>query len=138
MRKTVKIFSTCLITGILFILFDMLFAILISPIFSLYSGLTVFKIPPDIMAGMVFDIVNGFILVGVFSVIYTGLPGTGWRKGLNYGLIVGLLRVVMMSFSVIVMYSVPLGFVVATLITGYIEIVILCVILSTIYEKLKA
>jgi chromate transport protein ChrA len=69
--------------------------------------------------------------------IYNGIPGFGWKKGLYYGLIVGLFRVVMMSFSTIVMYNIPLRMVITSLITGYIEIVILCIILAVIYEKLK-
>ena len=69
--------------------------------------------------------------------IYKGIPGFGWKKGLSYGLIVDPFRVIMMSFSTIVMYNVPLILVITSLITGYVEIVILCIILTGIYEKLK-
>jgi len=69
--------------------------------------------------------------------ICEGIPGFGWRKGLNYGIIVGLFRVVMMSFSIIVMYNVPSMLVITSLVTGYTEIVILCIILAVIYEKLR-
>ena len=77
------------------------------------------------------------ILVLVYGTIYKGIPGFGWKKGLNYGVIFGLFRVVMMSFSMIVMYNVPLILVFTSLITGFIEIVILCIILALIYEKLN-
>ena len=126
-----------IVTSVLFILFDMLIAISTSPVYSPYSELAIWKTPPNISAGLIFDLINGFILVAVYTVIYNGIPGEGWQKGLNYGIIVGLFRVVMTSFSTIVMYNIPLILVITSLITGYIEIVILCVILAVIYEKLK-
>jgi len=70
-------------------------------------------------------------------IIYNGIPRFGWKKGLYYGLIVGLFRVVMMSFLTIVMYNILLRLIITSLITGYIEIVTLCIILALIYEKLK-
>jgi len=135
--KTKKILLCGVITGVLFLIFDMLIGISTGPIFSPYSNLPIWKIPPNIFAGIVFDLINGFILVLVYRTIYKGIPGFGWKKGLNYGVIVGLFRVVMTSFSTIVMYNVPLILVSTNLITGFIEIVILCIILAVIYEKLK-
>jgi len=135
--KTKKILLCGVMTGVLFLIFDMLIGISTSPIFSPYSDLPIWKTPPNILAGLVFDLINGFILVLVYGIIYKGIPGFGWKKGLNYGVIVGLFRVVMMSYSIIVMYNVPLVLVIAGLIAGFMEIVILCIILAVIYEKLK-
>ena len=135
--KTKNILVCGVITGILFLIFDMLIGISTSPIFSPYSDLPIWKTPPDILAGLVFDLINGFILALVYRTLYEGIPGLGWKKGLSYGVIVGLFRVVMMSFSTIVMYNVPLILVITSLITGFIEIVILCTILAVFYEKLK-
>jgi hypothetical protein len=137
MEKTKNILACSMVTGVLFILFDMLIAILTNPIYSPYSDLPIWKTPPNILAGVIFDLINGFILVAVYMTIYNGIPGFGWKKGLYYGLIVGFFRVVMMSFSTIVMYNIPLRLVITSLITGYIEIVTLCIILAVIYEKLK-
>jgi len=134
--KTKKLIINGIIVGFVFLILDMLFAMITSPFFSPYSDLAIWKIPPNLAAGGVFDFINGFILVGVFMMIYNGIPGTGWRKGLNYGIIVGLFRVVMMSFSVIVMYAVPIELVVISLISGFIEIIVLCILLSMIYEKI--
>ena len=132
-----KILIVGIITGIIFIILDMLVAIATMPVLSSFADLPIWKTPPDIMAGIVFDLINGLILVGVYSVLYNAIPGEGIKKGLNYGIIVGLFRVVMMSFSVIVMYNVPLILVFTNLITGFVEVVILCMILAVIYEKLK-
>ncbi|RZN38045.1 MAG: hypothetical protein EFT35_05195 [Methanophagales archaeon ANME-1-THS] len=130
-----KIAACSILTGVLFLLFDMVSALLTSPLVSPYADLPIWKIPPNIVAGVIFDLINGVILVVVYITIYKGLPGLGWKKGLNYGIIVGLFRVVMTSFSSIVLYNVPLIVVTSSLITGYLEIVILCMILALLYEK---
>jgi hypothetical protein len=133
--ETKKILLCGIVTGVLFVIFDMLIAMSTSPVYSPYSDLAIWRTPPNILAGFVFDLINGFILVAVYMTIYKGIPGFGWKKGLNYGIIVGLFRVVMMSFSTGVMFNVPLVLVITGLITGYIEIVLLCIILSIIYEN---
>lgn len=130
-----RLLVASLVIGILFIIFDMLTAVSTNPIFSSYSGLPIWKTPPNILAGLIFDLINGFILVAVYTIIYNGIPGLGWEKGLSYGMIVGLFRVVMVSFSTIVMYNIPLAMVITNLITGYIEVILLCIILAVIYEK---
>jgi len=135
--KTKKILSCGIITGVLFIVFDMFIAILTGPIFSPYSDLPIWRTPPNILAGLIFDLINGLILAAVYTIVYNGIPGFGWKKGLIYGIFVGLFRVVMCSFSTIVMYNIPLALVIASLITGYIEIIILCIILAAVYERLK-
>lgn len=127
--------AVSLVIGITFIIFDMLIAISMTPIFSSYSDLPIWKTSPNVSAGAIFDLINGFILVAVYTMIYNGIPGLGWEKGLSFGVIVGLFRVVMASFSTIVMYNIPSVMVVTSLITGYMEIVLLCIILAVIYEK---
>ncbi len=135
--KIRKIIKSSIVIGILFIIFDMVTAISISPIFSYYSDLPIWKNPPNIVAGIVFDLINGFILVTIYSIIYNGIPGLGLKKGLNYGIMIAFFRVVMSSFSAIVMYNIPLTIIVADLIANYFEIVILCILLSLIYEKFR-
>ena len=103
--KTKKILACGIITGVLFSVFDMLIAISTSPIFSPYSDLPIWKTPPNVPAGLIFDLINGFILAVVYTIVYNGIPGFGWKKGVNYGVFVGLFRVVMSSFSTIVMYN---------------------------------
>lgn len=122
--------------GVLFLVLDMVFAVAAMPFLLSYSGLPVFKNPPDVSSGVVFDLINGFILASVYIILYKGIPGLGWRKGFNYGVIVGLFRVVMASFSGIVMYNIPSVVVAVNLISGYLEIILLCVLLALIHEKI--
>jgi len=131
-----KIILCGIITGALFLVLDVLIAITTSPILSPYANLPIWKNSPDIAAGTLFDLINGFILAGVYSEIYNGIPGSSWKKGLNYGIIIGLFRVLMGAFSTFVMYEVPQTVVITTFVASYIEIIILCVVLALIYEKL--
>lgn len=133
----IKKLLTCgLITGFLFLVFDMLIGILTSPLLPPYSSLPIWKTPPDISAGVILDLINGFILVAVYMTIYDGIPGSGWIKGFNYGVIVGLFRVLMGAFSTLVMYNIPLTVILVNLVAGYVEILLLGTILALLYEKL--
>lgn len=125
------------ITGVLFLILDMFVAIASAPVMSDYAGLPIWKVPVDSTAGMVFDLINGVLLVTVYVIIEKCLPGKNWVKGLNYGVIVGLFRVVMMSFSTYVMYNIPLIIILTNTVAGFFEIILLCVLLVIIGQKLK-
>lgn len=131
-----RLFYCSLIIGFLFVIFDMLIGIITSPLLFIFSSLTIWKNPPDIIAGIIFDFINGFILVGTFHVVYDGIPYKGWKKGTIYGAIIGLFRVVMGVFSTYVMYEIPLIIIFVHLITSYVEIVILGILVSILHEKL--
>jgi len=132
-----RILIAGIIVGILFLFLDMLMAISTMPILSKYASLPIWKNPPNITAGMVFDLFNGLILVFVYSLLFSAIPGKGWKKGLNYGMIVGLFRVVMSSFSSIVMYSIPDEVVITNLIAGFIEIAVLGILVALVFERIK-
>ena len=137
-KMKIKKLSICsVIVGAVFILLDMIFSMATIPLYAKYAELPIWNNPPNIIAGMVFDIINGFILVCVYNLLYDGIPGDRVRKGAVYGFIVGLFRVIMMTFSVIVVYNVPFDYVIMTMITGYVEIIVLGIILALIYEKMN-
>ncbi len=70
-----------------------------------------------------------------YLILSEGIPSDGWKKGITYGALVGLFRVVMSAFSTIVMYDIPLILVIINLITGYLEVIVLGVVTSQICEK---
>lgn len=77
-------------------------------------------------AGLVVDLVYGFILAGLFLVLYPSLPGpTGWVKGLTYGLLVWFFRVVMGVISQWMMYTLPVDALLYTLAAGLLEMLVL-------------
>ena len=137
MNISLKLIICSVIIGLFFILLDMILAIAFFPINFAYIDLPIWKSPPNIIAGIIFDIINGFIIVFVYNLVKESIPYEFWKKGTIYGIIMGLFRVVMMAFTTIVIYNVPIVLVVANLIGGFIEIIVLGILTVFLYEKLK-
>ncbi len=83
---------------------------------------TSFNLP----AGLVIDLVYGFILTGVFLLLYNSLPGeSGLIKGVSFALLVWFFRVVMSAASQWAMFDIPLRTVLYSLGAGLGEMLIL-------------
>ena len=80
-------------------------------------------------AGVVIDLLYGFILAGLFLLLYTSLPGAvGWTKGLSFGLLAWFFRVLMNAASQWIMFRVSTETLVYTLLAGLGEMLILGVL----------
>src|SRR5512136_352794 len=80
----------------------------------------------NIPLGVVIDLVYGFIMAGVFLLLYTALPGeTGLLKGISFAILAWLFRVVMSVASNWMMYKVPGKTLIYTLLTGLGEMLVL-------------
>lgn len=80
----------------------------------------------NVPAGIVIDLAYGFILAGLFLLLYPSLPGqAGWVKGLSYGLLVWFFRVVMGVISQWMMYTIPVETLLYSLGAGLAEMLIL-------------
>jgi hypothetical protein len=94
--------------------------------------------PPGIEAkmkfGLIFELINGFMLTVIYAVIHPSLPGRGWKKGISYGLLVWGLRVVMGAFSTYMMTDTPPILIAINVIMGLIEVMILCIVIAAIYK----
>jgi len=107
-----------------------------------FIGAQVFGLPIEqppgfeakIKFGLVFELINGFMLAWIYAVIHPSLPGQGWKKGISYGLLVWGLRVVMGAFSTYMMTDTPPNSIAITVVTGLIEVVILCIVVAVIYR----
>jgi hypothetical protein len=84
--------------------------------------------------GLVFELINGFMLALIYAVIHPSLPGEGWKKGIGYGLLVWGLRVVMGAFSTYMMTDVPPISISIGVVTGFIEVLILGITIAAIYK----
>jgi hypothetical protein len=97
-----------------------------------------FEQPPGIEAkmkfGLIFELINGFMLAVIYAVIYPSLPGRGWKKGISYGLLVWGLRVVMGAFSTYMMTDMPPILIAITVVTGLIEVMVLGIVIAAIYK----
>ncbi len=83
----------------------------------------------NVPAGVIIDLAYGFIMAGVFLLLYDSLPGeTGLLKGLSYALLVWFFRVVMSALSQWVMFKMPVKAPIYTLLTGLGEMLVLGVL----------
>jgi len=117
------------ISGILFGLLDGLINAnpLAQRLYQVYKPISREKINP--LSGIVIDLVYGFVMAGVFLLLYNSLPGaSGVLKGLSFGLVVWFFRVVMYAASQWVMFEIPLGTMLYTILAGLGEMLILGVL----------
>jgi hypothetical protein len=88
-------------------------------------------------AGIAIDLAYGFIMAGMFLLLYTGLPGdTGWVKGLSFAVLAWIFRVVMSAASQWMMFNIPAKTLMYSLITGLGEMLILGILYGlTLHSK---
>ena len=81
------------------------------------------------LAGIVIDLVYGFVLAAVFLLLYKSLPGaTGLVKGISFAVLVWFFRVVMYAASQWVMFNIPSEALLYSLVTGLGEMLVLGVL----------
>lgn len=83
----------------------------------------------NLRAGILIDLLYGFLLSGIFLVLYPSLPGElGVVKGLSFALMVWFIRVVMSIASQWMMFVIPAKSLLYTAITGLGEMLVLSVL----------
>ena len=81
------------------------------------------------LAGILIDLAFGFVMAGVFLLLYASLPGeTGLVKGISFAILAWFFRVVMYTASQWVMFNVPGKALLYSLVTGLGEMLILGVL----------
>ena len=80
----------------------------------------------NLPAGIIIDLIYGFVLAGIFLLLYQSLPGQmGLIKGISFAVLVWFFRVFMSVASSWMMYNVPMAALLYTLIAGLVEMLIL-------------
>ena len=80
----------------------------------------------NIPLGIIIDLLYGFVMAGLFLLLYKSLPGkNGLMKGISYGLIVWFFRVLMYVFSQFMAINMAINTVLYILFTGLIEILMI-------------
>lgn len=98
-------------------------------LFEVYKPIA--KSSVNIVLGFGIDILYGFVMAGLFLLLYKSLPGqTALVKGLGFGLIVSFFSVVMHVFSQLVMFKVPADALVYMFLTGLVEMLIISIFFS--------
>jgi len=93
-------------------------------LYEVYKPIARTSINP--LAGIMIDLVYGFVMAGVFLLLYKSLPGeTGFIKGVSFTFLVWFFRVVMYAASQWVMFNIPIEALLYSLVTGFGEMLIL-------------
>lgn len=114
------------VSGILFGILDALINAnpLGQKLYKVYQPIAKTSLNP--IAGILIDLAYGFIMAGIFLLLYTSLPGTsGFVKGMSFALLAWFFRVVMSVASQWMMYTIPLKTLLYTLATGLGEMLVL-------------
>ncbi len=91
----------------------------------------------NFVAGMLIDLVYGFVMAGIFLLLYTALPSeSGVIKGIIFGLLAWFFREVMQAASQWLMYIVPVETLLYSLASGLGEMIILGVIYGLFLKPL--
>jgi hypothetical protein len=118
-----------IISGILFGLLDAVINAnpLAQRLYEVYKPIAKTLINP--LAGIVIDLVYGFVMAGVFLLLYNSLPGgIGLIKGLSYAVLMWFFRVAMYVASQWVMFKIPIKTLLYSLVAGLGEMLILGVL----------
>lgn len=93
-------------------------------LYNVYTPIA--KTSPNILAGIVIDLAYGFIMAGVFLILYNSLPGeVGLVKGISFAFLAWFFRVVMQTGSQWMMFKVPTRTHLYTLVAGLGEMLLL-------------
>jgi hypothetical protein len=93
-------------------------------LFAVYKPIAKTTVNP--VAGIIIDLVYGFVMASVFLLLYQSLPGgVGLVKGICYALMAWFFRVVMYVATQWMMFEVPVPTLLYTLFTGLAEMLIL-------------
>ncbi len=90
---------------------------------------------PDMMDKMWIMYITAFIFSFLFVYIFTkGYEGKGVAEGIRYGLIIGLLMLVVGMFNQYVVYPIPLNLTIQWFIYGLIQFIIVGIVAALIYK----
>jgi hypothetical protein len=123
---TTTYFILSVISGILFGVMDGLINAnpLATRLYAVYKPIARTSI--NVPAGIIIDLLYGFVMAGVFLILYTSLPGeTGIVKGVSFALLAWFFRVVMSVASQWMMYIIPARSLLYTAIAGLGEMLVL-------------
>ena len=96
-------------------------------LYAVYKPIARTSVNP--LAGIVIDLVYGFIMAAVFLLLYNSLPGEiGLVKGVSFAFLAWFFRVAMSAASQWVMFNVPVKALLYSLVAGFGEMLILGVL----------
>ena len=115
-----------IVSGILFGVMDGLINAnsLARRLYSVYKPIA--KTSLNMPTGIIIDLLYGFVMAGIFLILYISLPGeSGLLKGISFAFLAWFFRVVMSVASQWMMYTVSVRALLYNLLTGLGEMLVL-------------
>lgn len=122
----VRFITISLLSGILFAFLDGIINAnpIAQKLMECYKPIA--KSSVNITAGIIIDLTYGFVMCGIFLLLYNSLPSASpLIKGIAYGAIIWFFRVVMSVLTQYMTQQVPAKTLVYILLTGLIEVLII-------------
>ncbi len=115
---------------------------LVSGIYAQYEGHPSTK-PMEAFGGlgnwlaltMTFSIFLVAVFIALYLTLYDELPGQGWRKGLFYGLMLGVVKAVPEAFNQWMLFDYPTILIMLQLINTLIGLMIFGTVLAVIFKR---
>ena len=85
----------------------------------------------------VFGIIHGAIVIILYLLLYKGIPGTGWRRGLIFGLMCWVIGTVPEAFNQWMLFDYPIILIIIPLINGFIGWAVFGILISVFFQKFK-
>lgn len=102
-------------------------------LYAVYKPIAKTSINP--LAGMAIDLVYGFVMAGVFLLLYASLPGqAGIVKGIGFAVLVWFFRVIMAAASQWMMFIVPVKTLLYTVVAGLGEMLVLGILYGLVLQ----
>lgn len=117
---------------------------LVSGIFNQYGGHPSMK-PMEAFGGlanwllltMLFGTFLIIMFIALYLMLYKGLPGKGWKKGLFFGLMIGFIKAVPEAFNQWMIFEYPNILILLQLINTLVGLIFFGILLGFIFDKFK-
>ncbi len=126
-----------IISGVLFAVLDGVINAnpMAQKLFQAYSPIA--KKSLNIVPGLIIDLLYGFIMAGIFLLLYQSLPGeVGVVKGIGFAILAWFFRVVMSVASQWMMYIIPVKTLLYSLVAGLGEMLVLGILYGLALEPI--
>ncbi|HDY87704.1 MAG TPA: hypothetical protein ENH82_06235 [bacterium] len=90
-----------------------------------------------ILITMLFNIFLIIIFITLYLILYKGLPGQGWKKGLFFGVMIALITTVPEAFNQWMIFEYPNILILLQLMNTLVGLIIFGIALGIIFDKFK-
>jgi len=116
----------------------------VANLFAQYEGHPTMK-PMEVFGGLgtwllfnqIFSLAFFILFIALFLLLYPSLPGTGWHKGLFYGVMIGVVKAVPEAFNQWMLFNYPNVLIQVQLVNTLISLAILGLITAMVFARFR-